>query len=150
MITENSKNKLALFVTQMYRQIQFGSGGDASNPYVNTLDAPLATSATLYTTNILANDTTIDFTYTLLGNTTGIVGQTIQEIGIFGLLPTDADQTANMAKSKGSIIVEGNQNWADHAAYTVDELTMLFRIPIDPITVQINEVYDIVVTLEVM
>ena len=150
MMTEFSKNKMALFISQMYRQIQFGTGGDSSNPYVNKLDAPLATTSTLYTTNILANDTTIDFTYSLLGNTTGIVGQTIQEIGIFGLLPTDANEMVEMAKTRGSIVVDGNKNFATAADYDVDELTMLFRIPIDPITIRSAEVYDIVVTLEVM
>ena len=65
MITENTRNKLALFISQIYNEIQFGTGGDASNPYVNTLDAPLDHN-TLSTSNILANDTTIDFTYSLL------------------------------------------------------------------------------------
>ena len=149
MITEFSKNKLALYVSQMYGQIKFGTGGDASNPYVNTLDAPLS-HGLLTTSNILANDTTIDFTYSLLGTETGITGHTIQEIGIFGLLPTDADQTANMAKSTGSILTSNDKNYATAANYTVDELTMLFRIPIDPITIQSTETYDIVITLEVM
>jgi hypothetical protein len=135
MITENTRNKIALFMSKAYTTIQFGSGGDASNPYVNVLDAPLS-HGTLNTTNIMSNDTTIDFTYTLLGNTTGIQGQTIQEIGIFGSLPLDATETANMVSTSTS-------------SYSI-ESTMLFRIPIDPLFISSTETYDIVITLEVM
>lgn len=133
-MTEFARNKTALFISQIYNTIQFGTGGDASNPYVNSLDAPL-NHASLSTTNIMSNDTTIDFTYTLLGNTTGIAGQTIQEIGIFGSLPTNATQTGLMVDTSTD-------------SYAV-EATMLFRIPIDPLYINTNEQYDIMISMEV-
>jgi len=134
MMTEFARNKTALFISQIYNTIQFGTGGDASNPYVNSLDAPL-NHASLSTTNIMSNDTTIDFTYTLLGNTTGIAGQTIQEIGIFGNLATNATQTGLMVDTSTD-------------SYAV-EATMLFRIPIDPLYINTNEQYDIMISMEV-
>tara|TARA_R110000751_G_scaffold258775_1_gene358139 strand:- start:620 stop:1027 length:408 start_codon:yes stop_codon:yes gene_type:complete len=135
MMTEFARNKTALFLSQTYNTIQFGTGGDSSNPYVNSLDAPLI-HTTLGTTNIMSNDTTIDFTYVLEGNLDGIAGQTIQEIGIFGNLPTNATQT-------GLMVDTGT------ASYAV-EATMLFRIPIDPLYINTNESYDITITMEVM
>ena len=147
-LTENYKAKMTLYISQMFRQIQFGTGGDSSNPYINTLDAPLS-HTTLYTANVLPNDTTIEFTYSLQGNETGVTGQTIQEIGIFGLLPTTATETANMAKSQGAGLASGNKNYTTNDDYDA-ESTMLFRISIDPITIISGEVYDISVQIEVI
>jgi len=134
MITDFAKEKLARLLHEFFTEIQFGTGADASNPFVNSLDAPLNT-ATLTLTNVMSNDTTIDFTYELVGSTTGISEQTIQEVGIFGALPEN-DQFANV----------GN---ADPGASYTTESIMLIRIPIDPIRVSASEVYDVVFTLEV-
>lgn len=133
MITDFAKEKIARFLHQMFNEIQFGSGGDSSNPFVNVLDAPL-NSATLSLTNIMSNDTTIDFTYELDGSTQEITGHTVQEIGIFGALPQN-DQFDEMANASG-------------ASHTTESI-MLIRIPIDPIQIKSGELYDIVITMEV-
>jgi hypothetical protein len=133
MITQGAKEKLALFLHQFFDEIQFGSGGDSSNPYVNTLDVPITTSGTLTTTNIMSNDTTIDFTYTLSGTT--LNNDSVQEIGIFGQLPND-----------------DRYDELDNTTYdpsTMSESIMLIRIPIDPIIVKTAEQYEIVITMEV-
>lgn len=82
MIVDEAKQKVALFLKDMYQLSNVGAGGNATFPTATTLDSPILGS-NIATTNSVSNDTTIDFAVSINGGL--LLGNTIRELGIFSV-----------------------------------------------------------------
>ena len=132
MITDKTKRKVALFLSEFCTKVNVGSGGNASFPSSTDLDVPLLHTRES-TTNIISSDTTVDFKVSI--NSSKLVGNTLREIGIFSeTMP--ADDKFDELRAGSSI-------------GTVDT-TMMSRLVFDAIgPIQENETLNFIYTLEV-
>lgn len=87
MITDKAKQKVALFLKEMFQEANYGIGGNATFPNANDLDVPVLETK-IDTSNTVSDDTTIDFSVSFSGASTN--GNTIRELGIFSsTMPQD-------------------------------------------------------------
>ena len=87
MIVDEAKQKVALFLKEMFQEANYGIGGNATFPNANDLDVPVLETK-IDTSNTVSDDTTIDFSVSFSGASTN--GNTIRELGIFSsTMPQD-------------------------------------------------------------
>ena len=124
MITDDAKNKIALFIKNFYNKGNVGAGGNSTFPTATDLDVPvLQTKASVSTS--MSNDTTIDFTMSITGG--NLEGNTIRELGIFSEnMPTNDTEF-------GVMVTEGVFPETAHGTEAAIETNMLNRVTFDPI-----------------